>query len=114
MTPEVIDLFNILWKVVERGEIAPYEQFLLFSAIFCYLLLHLYVKTGTRFSLGDKPLLEIIKVKITRVDCIVVINGSAFQGISNEYPQHTFLWRNKKNIMWIFPLIWSYDMIPLG
>ena len=22
-------------------------------------------------------------------------------GTSNEYPQHMFLWRNKKNIMWI-------------
>ena len=28
------------------------------------------------------------------------------QGTSNEYPQQTFLWRNKKNIMWISPLIW--------
>ena len=30
------------------------------------------------------------------------------QGTSNEYPQHMFLWRNKKNIMWIPPLICSY------
>ena len=29
-------------------------------------------------------------------------------GASNEYPQHMFSWRNKKNILWIPPLIWSY------
>ena len=31
------------------------------------------------------------------------------QGASNEYPQHMFLCRNKKNIIWIPPLICSYD-----
>ena len=30
------------------------------------------------------------------------------RGASNKYPQHMFLWRNKKNIMWIPPLICSY------
>ena len=30
------------------------------------------------------------------------------RGASNEYPQHMFLSRNKKNIMWIPPLICSY------
>ena len=30
------------------------------------------------------------------------------QGASNEYPQHIFLWRNKKDIMWIPPFICSY------
>ena len=30
------------------------------------------------------------------------------QGASNEYTQHRFLSRNKKNIMWIPPLICSY------
>ena len=30
------------------------------------------------------------------------------RGASNEYPQHMFLWRNKKKIMWIPPLICSY------
>ena len=29
-------------------------------------------------------------------------------GVSNEYPQHVFLLRNKKIITWILPLIWSY------
>ena len=64
LPPEVTDILKILWK---RGEIAPApeEQFLLFSTIFCYLLLDFYVKTGTKFSLRDKRLFE-----ITRVNCI--------------------------------------------
>ena len=33
------------------------------------------------------------------------------QGASNEYPQHMFSSRNKKNIMWIHPLICSYAQI---
>ena len=51
MTPAVRDILKILLK---RGEIAPKEQFLLFSTIFCYLLLDFHLKTGTRFSLRDK------------------------------------------------------------
>ena len=66
MTPEVRDILKILWK---RGEIAPKEQFLLFSTIFCCLLEDLRVKTGTSFSLRDKRLFEISEVEITRVDC---------------------------------------------
>ena len=31
------------------------------------------------------------------------------RGASNEYPQHMFSWRNKKNNMWIPPLICSYE-----
>ena len=31
-------------------------------------------------------------------------------GACNEYPQHMFSCRNKKNIIWIPPLIWSYDL----
>ena len=58
---------KILWK---RGEIAPWEQFLLFSTIFCYLLLDFHVQVGTRFSLRGKRLFEIGEVDITRVDCI--------------------------------------------
>ena len=40
LTPEVRYILKILWK---RGEIAPWEQFLLFSTIFCYLICHLFV-----------------------------------------------------------------------
>ena len=32
------------------------------------------------------------------------------RGISNEYPQHMFLWRNKKNIYLDVHLIWIYEM----
>ena len=38
---------------------------LLFSTIFCYLLLNYHVQTGTRFSLRDKRLFEIIEFEIT-------------------------------------------------
>ena len=58
---------KILWK---WGEIAPQvEQFLLFSTIFCNLVLDLCVKTRTRFSLQDKQLFEITEAEITRVNC---------------------------------------------
>ena len=56
-----------LWK---RGEIAPQEHFLLFSTIFCNLILDFCIKTRTRFPLRDKRLFEITEVEITRVDCI--------------------------------------------
>ena len=59
LTPEDRDILKILWK---RGEIAPKEQFLLFSTIFCYLILDFHAKTGTRISLRDKQLLEISEV----------------------------------------------------
>ena len=60
-------MLKILCK---RGEIAPEEQFLLLSTIFCYLMLDFYVKTWIKFSLRDKRLFEITQVEITRVDCI--------------------------------------------
>ena len=66
LTTEVRDILKILWK---RGEIAPYEQFLLFSTIFSYLFLDCHVKTGTRISHRDMRLFEISKVEITRVEC---------------------------------------------
>ena len=63
-------MFKILCK---RGEIAPEEQFLLLSTMFCYLMLDLYVKRGIRFSLRDKRLFEITEVEITRVDCNLAV-----------------------------------------
>ena len=59
-------MWKILWK---REEIAPKEQFLLLSTIFCYLMLDFCVKTRIRFSLRDKRLFEITEVEITMVDC---------------------------------------------
>ena len=67
-------MLKILWK---RGEIAPEEQFLLLSTIFCYLMLDFYVKTGIRFHLRDKRLFEITEVEITRVHCTFRRNLSA-------------------------------------
>ena len=64
---QVRDLLKILR---ERGEIAPKEQFLLFSTIFCCLLVDLCVKIGTRFLPRDKRLFEICELEIPRVDCI--------------------------------------------
>ena len=61
-------MLKIFWK---REEIAPEEQFLLLSTIFCYLMLDFYVERGIRFSLRDKRLFEITEVEITRVDCIL-------------------------------------------
>ena len=55
--------------LLKRREIAPKEQFLLLSTIFCYLMLDFYVKTGIRFSLRDKRLFEITEVEKTRIDC---------------------------------------------
>ena len=60
-------MLKISW---EMGEIAPVEQFLPLSTIFYNLMLDFYVKTGIRFSLRDKRLIEITEVEITRVDCI--------------------------------------------
>ena len=65
-------MLKILWK---RGEIAPQEQFLLLSIMFCYLMLDFYVKTGMRFSLRDKRLFELTEVMITKVDCISYVEG---------------------------------------
>ena len=62
-------MMKILWKM---GEIAPEEQFLPLSTIFCYLNLDFYVKTGIRFSLRDKRLFEITEVEITRFGCILL------------------------------------------
>ena len=64
--------------------IAPEEQFLPLSTIFCYLSLDFYVKTGIRFSLRDKRLFEITEVEITRVDrnCRNAKTMSQFQTVS--------------------------------
>ena len=53
------------WKYCGKEE----KLLLLFSTIFCYLLLDFRIKTWTRFSLRVKRLFEISEVDITRVDC---------------------------------------------
>ena len=72
---------------MERGEIAPEEQFLLLSTIFSYLMLDFYVKTRIRFSLRNKWLFEITDVEITRVDC----NSTVQHYIHCEYIKLTGL-----------------------
>ena len=64
-------MLKILWK---RGEIAPEEQFLPLSRIFCYLVLDFYVKTRIRFSLRDKQIFEITEVEITRVSIMYLMH----------------------------------------
>ena len=76
-------MLKILWK---RGEIAPEEQFLLLSTIFCYLMLDFYVKIKIRFSLRDKRLFEMIEVEITRVDCIFYDTREYFEISVFEIP----------------------------
>ena len=63
-------MLKIMWK---RGEIAPEEQFLLLSTIFCYMILDFDVETRIRFSLRDKRLFEITELEITRVDCTWIL-----------------------------------------
>ena len=70
-------MLKILWK---KG-----EQFLLLSAIFCYLMLDFYVKARIRFSLRDKRLFEIIEVEITRVDCIYIFLLKTWKFFENVF-----------------------------
>ena len=56
-------------NIVEKGRNCSQEPFLLFSTIFCNLILDFCIKTRTRFSLRDKRLFEITEVEITRADC---------------------------------------------
>ena len=74
-------MLKILWK---RGEIAPEEQFLLLSTLFCSLMLDCCVKTRIRFSLRDKRLFEITEVEIKRVDCTSFLKDFVFQGSKEE------------------------------
>ena len=59
--------------LLKRGEIAPQEQFLLLSTIYCYLMLDFCVKIRVRFSLRDKRLFEITEVETPRVDCTLFL-----------------------------------------
>ena len=56
LIPEIRDILKILWK---RGEIAP-KQFLLFSTIFCHLLLDFHVKKRVQVFSSSFQLFETI------------------------------------------------------
>ena len=83
LTPEVRDIFKMLWK---RGEIAPWEQFPRsnFSSFQQYFVTCCWIcmrKRGTRFSLRDKQLFEIREGEITSMGCICNgLNLVIFQG----------------------------------
>ena len=76
------------------------SNFFSFPQYFCYLLLDFHGKTGTRFSLRDKRLLEISEVEITRVDCIsrLVVNF----GQVSEYLGKIWYFKLK---IWYFTLM---------
>ena len=84
-------MLKIMWK---RGEIAPEEQFLLLSTIFCYLMLDFCVETRIRFSLQEKQLFEITEVEITRVDCI--LNRGGYSICLNKGPWGTVIHKSYK------------------
>ena len=69
----------------KRAEIAHYDLFLLFSTVFCYMLLDFNVKIGTKFSLRDKRLFEMSEVEIMRVVCICFGFFSVFWNIFYIY-----------------------------
>ena len=69
--------------------------FLLFSTIFCYLLLDFSVKTGTRFSLRDKQLFEISEVQIARVHCM---SKYAVTSVDKNISRHIFVLFLHENI----------------
>ena len=68
-----------------------------FSSENCWYLSYFSMKTCCRYSLGAPHI------------CCRYSLEAPHRGASNEYPQHMFSLRNKKNIMWIPPLICSYD-----
>ena len=80
-------MLKIFWK---SGEIAPEEQFLLLSTIFCYLMLDFYVKTRIRFSLRDKRLFEITEVEITRSTVLTCVCFYSKSERSNARVQNPF------------------------
>ena len=101
VTPEVRDILKILWKKRE-------EHFLLFSIIFCYLLLDFHVKTRTSLrkhaysnilrtlppKLSDEKLWY-FHISAQNIDC-GYSSELPRRGGSNEYPQSIVLIRNKK------------------
>ena len=79
LTPKL----EIYWKYLRSNFFS--------STIFCYLLVDLCVKTGTRFPLRDKRLFEISEVEITRVDCSFAICVSSINLLSRK-DCHSWSW----------------------
>ena len=87
---------------MEEGEIAPQEQFLLSSTIFCNLIFDFCVKTRTRFSLRDKRLFEITEVEITRVDCMSELLPLKVYPFTSKYRNKTT--KISLTFVFLFPL----------
>ena len=92
-----IALRGVLKILRKRGEIAPYEHFLLLSTILCYLLLDFYVKRRTIFSLRDKQLFEITESELTRVNCIFIlmVNGYTFRTSYSAFSFDAFFFKGR-------------------
>ena len=73
-------IYRHIENIVEKRRNCSLRAISLYT-IFCYLLLDLHVKTGTRFSLRDKRLFEISRLEITRVDCIDIFLTSPWKHI---------------------------------
>ena len=82
--------------------------------LFCYKIIrNLTIATDkTLFFIQKCWYLSYFSTKTYVV--VLIRSASARRGASNEYPQRTFSSRNKKNIMWIPPLICSYDFTLFG
>ena len=61
-------------------------------------------------SLSSIPLFNLLYYLFYLFSPFLWETTQTHQGASDEYPQQMFLWRNKKNIFLILPLIWSYDI----
>ena len=69
----------------------------------------MYIATDKALFSSEKMLISFLFLH-ENICCGYLLEAPRW-GASNEYPQHMFLWRNKKNIMWIPPLICSYVCI---
>ena len=77
LTPEVWDTLKILWK---RGEIAPLEQFLLFSTVFCYLLLEFHVENRDHIFTSRYAVIQGKRVRDN--ECWLYVTFLAFFSVS--------------------------------
>ena len=88
--------------LLKRRKIAHQEQFVLFSAIFSYLMLDFYVKTMIRFSLRDKRLFEITEVEITKIDYMFILPCQMVYGNTHlkiNDVKNLLTWWSLKNLL---------------
>ena len=79
------------------------SMFVYVTSVTCYIAFVITIATDkVRFSTKKYQYFSYFSTKTYDV---------ALRGASNEYPQHMFSWRNKKNNMWILSRIWSYTSL---